>query len=326
MANPPSGLSAQLGIVDETPSYGTLTTVSRFYEFTDESVAQGIPRIESKGLRAGTRVLRSAQWVPGARMPGGDVTMEVANKSFGLWLKHMFGAVASSQPSVGTDPTVWDHTFTPGDLTGKSLTAQFGRPDQSATVRPFTYSGVKVAKWELSSKLDELVHLKLSLLAQDEATATALATASYPTAVSLLVFTQGTLSVAGSAIDVTEVTLTGDNKLNDSRKKLGSPVRKEPLEKELRDYLGDITAYFADLTVYNRFIAGTEAALVLNFVGAIISNALTFQLQITENVRFDGETPKVGGPEEVMQPLKVKAVDAGSGAISVLYRTTDTTP
>jgi hypothetical protein len=167
---------------------------------------------------------------------------------------------------------------------------------------------------------------KASLLAQEETTATGLATASYPSGYALFVFTQGTLSVGGSAIDVRECTFSGDNKLADDRYKLGSALRKEPLETDLREYTGEIAAYYTALTDYARFTAGTEAALVLDFVGAVISNAYTFELKLTANVRFDGETPAVEGPEEVMQPLKVKAIDSGSGALSVLYRTTDVLP
>lgn len=325
MPNPPSGLSAQLGVVDEV-TYGTKVTVTRFYEFLNETVKQDIARIESKGLRAGTRTLRSSQWVAGAKKPAGDVQFEVGNKGFGLLLKHMFGAVTSSQPSAGPDPTVWDHTFTPGDLTGKSMTAQIGRPDQAATVRPFTYSGVKVGKWELGAKINEIPSLKLSLLAQDEDTATALASASYPSGYALFVFTQGTLSLGGSLVDVKEITLSGDNKLSEDRLKLGSALRKEPLETDFRDYTATISEYYGSLTDYARFTGGTEAQLILDFVGAVISNAFTFELKVTANVRFDGDTPNVSGPVELMQPLKVKAIDAGSGAISVLYRTTDTTP
>lgn len=325
MANPPSGLSAQLGIVDEV-TYGTKVAVTRFFEFTEESVKNDIARIESKGLRAGTRVRRSQQWVPGGKKPGGDVRIEVGNKGFGLWLKHMFGAVSSAQPDAGGNPTVWEHTFTPGDLTGKSLTAQFGRPDSTATVRPFTYSGVKVAKWELSGKVGELAVLKLSLLAQDEDTATGLAAASYPTGYALFVFTGGNLSLGGSNVDVTEVTLSGDNMLSDDRAKLGSPLRKEPLEKGLRPYTADVTEYYTSLTDYNRFTGATEAAAVFNFVGGVISTTYNFELKFTMNVRVDGDTPNVGGPDEVMQPLKLTATDAGSGAITALYRTTDTTP
>lgn len=319
-----SGLASQLGIVDET-TYGTPVTVTRFYDMVQENVNLDVARIEAKGLRAAARTIKSAQWVAGKKSIAGPVDLEVWNKGYGLWLKHCFGAVTSSQPDVGGNPTVWDHTFTPGDLAGKSLTMQIGRPDQTGTVRAFTYKGVKVQKWELGVSIDKLAELKLTTLGQDEDTTIALAAATAPTGLAPFVFTQGTLQLAAAAVDVHDFKLTADNFLND-RFKLGTALRKEPLEAARRDYIGEITAYFADLTAYNRFVNGSEAALVLDFVGALISGTFNFELKITANVRFDGDTPNVTGPGEVMQPLKIKCTDAGSGAITVLYRTTDTTP
>jgi hypothetical protein len=64
--------------------------------------------------------------------------------------------------------------------------------------------------------------------------------------------------------------------------------------------------------------------LVLAFVGGLAGPTLSFQLTVTANVRFDGDTPNVTGPVEVMNPLPFKCVDAGSGAITAVYRSTDT--
>src|SRR5438477_945500 len=94
---PPTGLSAQLMTGEET-TYGTPVTPDRAYEFRDEKLQMDIGRIESKALRAGTRIVRSDRWAPGKRSVGGEITMELANKSFGRWFKHSFGTVASSQP------------------------------------------------------------------------------------------------------------------------------------------------------------------------------------------------------------------------------------
>ncbi len=322
-----SGLASQLGIVDEV-TYGTPVTVTRFYDFVPENVNLHIDRIEAKGLRAAARTIKSAQWVAGKRWADGPVDLEVWNKGYGLWLKHCLGAVTSTQPNVGTDSTVWDHTFTPGDLAGKSLTMQIGRASQDGTVRAFTYKGVKIQKWELALAVDKLAELKVTTIGADEDTTIALAAATAPTGLAPFAFTQGTLSVAGSAIDVHDVKLSGDNFLND-RFKLGTALRKEPLEAARRDYIGEITAYFVDFTAYNRFVNGTEAALVFDVLGGVIpggSGTFNFELKITANVRFDGDTPNVTGPGEAMQALKVKCTDAGSGALTVLYRTTDTTP
>jgi hypothetical protein len=320
-----SGLAAQLGFAEEI-TFSTYVVPARFHEFVQEKVNLKIDRIEARGLRAGQRVLRSSQWAPGKQTADGDVELEVWNKSHGLWLKHAFGTVALSQPDAGGNPTVWDQTFTPGDLTGKSLSVQFGRPDQSGTVRPFSYKGTKIAKWKLGAKVGELLKLTLTLMAQAEDTSQGLAAASYPTGVQLFTFTQGTLTLGGIGVDVKEAVLNGDNMLSADRYKLGTALRKEPLEAGTRKYDGNLACYFPDLSLYNRFTGGTEATLVLDFLGALISGTFSYEVKVTANVRFDGDTPNVSGPAEIEQPLPIKCVDPGTGAITVLYRSTDTAP
>jgi hypothetical protein len=321
----PSGLSAQLGVAEEV-TYGTPVTVTRFYEFTDEKIKVDDERIESAGLRSGTRVQRSDRWVRGKRSVGGEVNMELADRSFGLWFKHMLGGVASAQPSAGPDPTVWRHTFTPGDLP-VGLTVQVGRTDTGGTTQPFTYHGCRVSEWELGCSMGEIAKLTATLLGEDESTDIALAVASYPASLGLMTFVEGSLLVGGAAMDVTEFSLSGANTLKDDRYFFGSRLRKSPLENGLREYTGELSSEFTSLTAYNRFVNGTEAALVLTFEGATISNAFKYYTKITANVRFDGETPEVSGAEVIEQPLAYKCVGNTPGqALTIEYQTTDTAP
>jgi hypothetical protein len=311
-------------MIAEETTYGTPVTPTRGYEFNSESMALDIERLESAGLRAGTRVLRSDRWAAGAKSVGGTIEMDLQNKSFGLWLKHMFGGFAVATPGGATNART--HTATPGDLP-VGLTVQVGRASENGTVNAFTYHGCKVASWDLSADVGEIGKLSVDLIGEDEDTSTSLATASYASSSSLLVFTQATLSVAGSDVDVRSATLAGDNGLDVDRYKLGSALRKAPVEAAMRAYTGTLDAYFANLTAYNRFVNGTEAALVLEFVGATIEGAFNFGLEVTCNVRFDGETPTVGGPDEIAQSLPFKCVSADGtpgSAITAVYTTTDT--
>jgi hypothetical protein len=320
-----SGLAAQCGVVDEV-TYGTPVVVTRFYEFTGEGPQMDIERMESAALRSGTRVQRSDRWVAGKRNVEGDLEFELANKSFGLLLKHMMGGVATAQPDAGGNPTVYKHTFTPGDLP-VSFTTQMGRPDVGGTVRPFTYHGCRVSEWELSCTAGEIAKLKLSLIGEDEDTSTGLAVASYPSTLTLLTFMQGTLTIGGAATDVKDFSLSGNNGLADDRYFFGSALRKNPLEAAMREYTGDITSEFTSLTDYNRFVNGTEAALVLLFSAGTITGAFNYELKITANIRVDGETPTVSGPEIVEQPLSFKCVgNTPATALTIEYQTTDTTP
>lgn len=320
----PSGLSAQLGTVDET-TYGTPVTVDRFFEFRTESLKLDIERVESQALRSGMRVLRSDRWTGGKKSVTGDITMELANKSFGRWFKHAFGGVTSAQPDSVGNPTVWLHTFTPGDIpTGQTI--QVGRTDTGGTTRAFTYHGCKIPSWKLECAVGEIATFTPSILGEDEDTATALAAVSYPSSLTLMTFVQGTLTIAGSNQDVKSAMVEGNNGLAEDRYFLGSQLRKNPLEAELREYTGELEAEFESLTAYNRFVNGTEASLVLLFQGATITGSYKFETKVTANVRFDGETPAVGGAEIIAQKLPWKVVDNATTSIKIEYQTTDTTP
>lgn len=372
-----SGLSAQLGLVDEV-TYGTPVTVTRFLPIVSENILRKIGRIESKGIYAGRRVIDSTQWAPGNVDVAGGIQLELTDRALGLLFKHMFGGAAIS----GAGP--YTQTYTPGAIDGKSLTVQVGRPDTgTGTVRPHTFVGGKVTKWALACKVGEIATLGLDMVFRDEyvgrtvtdgaitsgspnltsasasfstddigrpvsgpagipaattivsvtsatvavmsanATATAsaqtvniappLAAVSYPSGMVPLVFTGGAFTLGGSAVPVADVTLTGDNKLDTGRRFLGSGLISEPLEADdRREYLGEFTPEFTDLTLYNRFVNGATGAMVLAFAAG--ANTLT----ITTNVRYDDVANNVNGMGRLNAPTKVKLLGATDAAAITL--------
>jgi len=316
-----SGEAAQLMISEES-TYGTYVAVTRSYEMVSETLKRKIERLESKGLAAGRRVIRSSRWVPGKDSSGGDINLELNSIGQGLLFKHMLGANVTS----GSSP-VYTHTATPGDLP-TSLSVQVGRPSIDGTVNPFSYTGCRIHQWELGCKAGEIAMIKLSIAAQAETTAQALGTFDATKIGVPLTFVGGTLSLGGSQVDVLDATLKGNNSLDVGRFRLrGAATPKQPLENSWRDYTGSITADFESLTQYNHYSAGDELALSLVFVGAAIPSGggSKYQLTITQNVRYDGETPNVSGPQMLTQPLPVKAVASGadSTAVTFAYQTTD---
>ncbi|MFI7678564.1 phage tail tube protein [Actinophytocola sp. NPDC049390] len=315
---------AQLGAKTET-TYGTSAApVDKFFDFVSESAAFEQTRIESSSLRAQSRVITTDNWALGSQSVSGDFDMELRPKGQAFWLAHAIGTAVTSQPDAAGNPTVYLHTITPAALP-QSFTLQIAKPDIADTAHPFTYTGCRVSDWELTCEVDSFAHLKLSFLGQAESTATALAVASYPTGNKPYTFVQGTITVAGSAAKVKSLSLQGANNLTDDRVFLGSTLRDRPEENALREYTGSLEAEFNGLTQYNRFVQGTEAEVVLLFEGATISSTYKYQCKITMNVRFDGETPKVGGPEIVQAPMPYKVINNGTTSIKVEYQTTDTT-
>lgn len=325
------GLNSQFGLVAET-TVGVGATPSRFYDFGQEGVEQTIEQIEYQALRPTRRMLADSSTVPGKTSASGDVDLPVMTKGFGLIFKHCLGAVATSTPGGGT--LTRDHKCTFGALDGLSWTVQVGRTDVGGTTRAFTYSGVKVASWELTHDISSMLMLKLSLDGMAETTATALASASYPTAIVPYAFTRGVVSVAGSGFDVMDWNLKCDNKLATDRFFIRSTTpgsKKEQLEGAgMREATGNLTADFTDLTAYNRFVNGTLATLTMVYTATTAIEATFFPtLTITvDKVRFDGKTPVVTGPELLKQSLPFKVLDASAadGPIAITVRSSDTLP
>jgi len=297
----PGGADAQVGFVSEvTP--GTIVTPTKFLPFRSESIKQNIEYVNTETMSARRTVRITKRTTAGVE---GSISTELANTTLATLLKHMFGTVVTT----GAGPFV--HTATPGDLTGKSMTMQVGRPSSTATIHPFTYAGIKVGGWTISSTVGELAMLELAVKGMTETTATALAVASFDTSWSPFVFTEASLTVAGaSAGTVRDVSLSGDNKV-EFRHRLGLSTSLQPLENGVRDYTGTVTTDFDALTHYNLFVAGTQSALVLTF------NNGTQSLVFTMNVQFTGETPTVGGFDLLGQPLPFRCISGTSDANAI---------
>lgn len=157
-----SGLNAQLGFEAEV-TVGTPITPTVFVPFISETLALQVARIESAGIIAGRRLLASQQWSEGNATVGGDIQLELYDRSIGKLFKAMFGGLATT----GSGP--YTHTFTPGELTGNSLTVQVGRPNvATGTVDPYTYTGCKVDSWALGLKAGQIATLGVTLAGRQE--------------------------------------------------------------------------------------------------------------------------------------------------------------
>lgn len=312
-----SGISAQLMVAEES-TWGTAVTVTRAYELRSEGIGHDIGRINSDGIRSGQRVQRSEDWLPGAEKISGSVELELSTKNWALLGKHMMGSVSTS----GAGP--YTHTLTTGDLTGKGLTVQVGRPDVSGTVQPFTFAGCKVAGWELSCEAgnEEPALVTLDLVGKSETTATALATASYTASNALFAWPHLAVTIAGSGVSWRSFSIKGTNPFKDDRYKGGATTIDEPIENGMREYTGSITLDFDTLTQYNRYVGGNEAALVATFTRS------TDIIAITTNARFDGIPPAVDNRDllQVEIPFKCVGPTTDASAITVAVTSSEATP
>lgn len=322
----------QFGIADETV-YGTYVAPTKFFEFLPgESLGRRQTVLTSSGLIRGDRFSRGPRRVLTKNDAGGDINFEMGDRNFGLLLEHMLGASATAQPDIPNDPLVYEHTFTAGDISADSFTAQKGVEKTDGTVQPFSYYGCKITDWEIGIGVDEICNLSLSVDAEQEASSDSLASASYP-AQELFHFGGASLEVDDAVIaTVSDANVSGSNSLKTDRYFLGQTgLKLEPREMDLRTIGGSLTAEFANLTnFYTAFAADTAVKLELIFIGSVLPGTTGFfrEFSVTLNdVRFTGETPTIEGTDVGVENIPFEAFTPASGeTISILLRNEDATP
>ena len=339
-----TGLDAQLGVALET-TVGTPVTVTKFLEFNSEGFEFDPSFIEPEGLRAGVKYKRGARLVQSRKQVTGSFELNFATRNMGTLLKLCLGSsVVTPTLVLGS---AYSQSHQTGDLLGKSGTIQVGRPEPISpyTTRPHTYNGCKVTGWEFSVSDNEVAKLSIDWDGWDEATATALATASYVTSEEFnfsqcTAFTLGgtvsgttTLAVAGGtaiASVVKSISFKGDNALATERYGLGNAgIKKEQLENGIPTITGTLEAEYNQSEFYTPFKANTSTTLRVLFEGSVISgtdkNTLEF---IAPQIKIKKVTPKVDGPDIVKatvefevysdgtnNPFQVRLISADSTAI-----------
>ena len=311
-----AGLDAQFGMVAES-TYGTLVTVTRFLEFSAESLKFEPTWLEPTGLRPGVKYKRVARVKQSRKMVNGDLTLEWATKGLGLLVKHMLG-------SPVTVPTVivagaYRQPHVPGDFRTLSTTMQVGRPEPSTgTVRPHTLGGCKIPSWEFSCKDNEIPTLKVTIDGRSEATATALATATYLTGATVFDFSQATLKLGGTpttsaglttvaggvavATVVREIGFKGEAPMATERFGLGNAgLKSEPLENDTPTVTGSLAAEFNKTELYDVYQANTTTCLEFTLTGGqIAATGEFFMLKfICPAIKLKSAAPSVSGPDIV---------------------------
>lgn len=321
-------LDHQLGLVDEV-TYATAPVVTRFFEYNSESLEDQPMRTEGDPLRAGF-VKRSDRFTPWSAGAAGSVQLDVLTKGFGIWLKHMLGAVATTGPA---ETTVYTHTATVAELFGKSFALQVNRPFHPAgTNQAFTFAGGKVVDWTLSNSVDANLVLDLNLDFASVTTATALATASYPASMDNLTWAGGTVTIGGANIDVNEFSLKGTNGLKTDRRAIrASTVKKEPTAGR-RELEFSLSADFDSLTQRARAVADTRAgalaAITAKWVGpTLLGTTIYPELLVTiPAARFDTWKGSSNGPEAITQELSgAVRYDGSANPCTIAYKSADVT-
>jgi hypothetical protein len=325
-----SGLDGQVGIKLETV-VGTPVTVDKFLEFNSEGFSFDPGFIEPSGLRVGVKFKRGSRLVQSRKMVSGTLELNYATRLMGTLWKAALGSSVTT-PSVLTAGQSGSQIHQTGDLLGKSLTVQVGRPQPSdQVVKPHTYSGCKVTDWEWSVSDNDIAKFALSFDGWDEATATALATASFVTPVSEFNFSQNTAFSIGGTIGganpltytggtpvsaiVRSLSLKGTNSFANERFGLGNAgVKKEQLENGFTTITGTLEAEYLQSEWYTPFKANTSTSLQAKFEGAVIGSSPDKETCefIIPQIRIKNVSPQVTGPDLVTATVEFEVYSDGT--------------
>lgn len=319
-----AGLDAQVGFKAES-TWGTAVTVDKFVEFSSEDLKFDPNWLEPTGLRPGTKYKRASRVRQSRKGVTGSLTLEHATLGMGTLWKYALASGSGSTP-VLISGTAYKQIHTPGDFRTLGLTVQVGRPEPgTGTVRPHTFAGVKVIGWEFSLTDNAIPSLKLMFDGRSEATATALATATYLTGAAVFDFSQATLKLGGTATTtagetsvatgvavatvVKSITIAGSSPMATDRYGLGNAgLKSEPLENATPTITGKFDSEFSKAELYDVFQANTTFPLQLTLTGSLIGGANFFLLDfILPAVKLKAAAPNVGGPDIVQMGTDFEA-------------------
>jgi hypothetical protein len=117
-------------------------------------------------------------------------------------------------------------------------------------------------------------------------------------------------------------------KYDTNRMFLGSTgFKSEPIENGYRSITGSATIEFLSTeAVYQAFASDTTTSLELKFVGATVSTSNYLLDIIIPNIKFEGDSPKVGGPAVLTQAGNFTGeFDEATTPIQVTYQSEDIT-
>ena len=299
------GFMKQLGIAEQV-AFATAVSPTSYLEFTTEDLNVTKEEILSAGIRGTAAVSRR---VLGQTAVQGGFELEVfPHGGIGYIFKHALGAVGSTQPDVGNNPTVYEHEFTLTDaLNEYGLTLTIERD-----IAQKEYYGCKINELEITAAVGAILMGRVAVLGKDESSASTM-TPSYPEQPPF-VFTQGKLEIDSTETEVSNFVLTLNNNLREDRYGIKNSASRFQIERlGKREVTGSFNRPYENDTAYDKFIAGTPAVLVLTFESAVIAGgdgSYNYKLVIDiPVVYYNSFTPGTGGAEMADHTIPFRAIE-----------------
>lgn len=295
-------------------TYGTTPAnpVFNYIRHTGTTLGLSKEALQSEEIRDDRQI---TDFRHGARQVGGDINFELSYGSFDVILEALLGGTWDADaPSAGTDQLK-------AGTTRRSFTVERYFGDIQSADKPYhRFSGVEFNTLQLQVNANAMVTGTVGVVGKDLTTATAIvAGATYTDAstTSPLDSFTGTLNEAGTPIAViTEIQLNLDNGL-DPRFVVGSKTTLRPSIGR-SNISGQITAYFENSLLLDKFINETESDIEFNLPDGA-GNNLKIKLP---RIKYNGGQPDVQGEGPITLSMPFQALlDDTTGTNIIIERT-----
>lgn len=224
--------------------------------------------------------------------------------------------LAASQVAGTAVVPVYTHTFTLTDALPTGLTIEV---DKDTTA--FLVEGGKINTFSMAIEYGNFLKTKIGIIGEDMTTTTV--TALTPSTSPLITFAQGSISYAGSTVQVTQASFSLNNNLKADRRFIGSRLIAEPTRSKKIEVNGTIQLEFDGVAQYNDFRAATSRALVLTFTGetSAIKTGYSYSMVITFPViKLTAAMPKFNaeGPLTIDLPFKAYASSGAAREFNIV--------
>lgn len=279
------------GVTPATPAFETL-------RHTSSSIGLSKEALQSAELRDDRQI---SDFRHGAFQVAGDIGFELSYGSFDTLLEALLcGTWETDAPAVGTDRLK-------AGITRRSFTVERFFGDILSADKPYhRVLGAEVNSMSLSISANAMVTGSFGILGQSMETDTAAivgATYGAATTTSPLDSFSGTLTEGGSSIAViTEIQLNVENGL-EARYVVGSNQSIRPSIGR-SNVSGQITAYFENSSLLDKFIDETESAIVFTLPDGA-GNQYTVTLP---RIKYTGGQPDVSGEGPITLSMPFQAL------------------
>jgi hypothetical protein len=322
-----AGIGGLLALKTET-TVGTYAAPTVGVQFMKESIKRNNAYVKRPTIQSGVISQKDNQHSQTTHDASGDVEFDFLGNGMGPFLNLLHGNVVT--PVVVVAATVWKQTHNVGLISpnGKSVSLQVGRPDVGGTVRPFSYTGGKVAVLKLTMERGGVLSAVASMDFMDESTAQTIVVPTYDDLAGTLKFQSATVEFDDVVLTdcASSITITITIPMATDRYCIGgTATKKEQIVNDLISVDVEAAMEFSNLAQHAAFQNATRRKFELNCDGQLIdaTNKQHLFTTLPKTVTTDSG-PIIEGPDIVQQTIKLEAVQSSTNPLAIFeYQSAD---